>query len=222
MRLIISLSLLSIVLAPVRSLYFFIDGNQPKCFYEELTKGTLVIGHYVAEEFDSNTKTWSKHDGLTNFITIDESFDHDHRVVSQKGTSSGRFTFSAADNGEHRICFTLSSSSGNSGWLSTSNHNGGVKLSLDIAIGQTATNEAATKGKILHIVQRVKDLNGRLGDIRREQIWQREREAEFRDQSEITNGRVVRWTLVQLVVLGITCTWQLSHLRSFFIKQKLT
>lgn len=49
-----------------------------------------------------------------------------------------------------------------------------------------------------------------------------EREAEFRDQSESTNARVVRWTLVQLVVLGITCAWQLSHLRSFFIKQKLT
>jgi hypothetical protein len=49
-----------------------------------------------------------------------------------------------------------------------------------------------------------------------------EREAEFRDQSESTNARVVRWTLLQLVVLGVTCAWQLSHLRSFFIKQKLT
>lgn len=49
-----------------------------------------------------------------------------------------------------------------------------------------------------------------------------EREAEFRDQSESTNARVVRWTLLQLVVLGVTCAWQLSHLRAFFIKQKLT
>ena len=49
-----------------------------------------------------------------------------------------------------------------------------------------------------------------------------EREAEFRDQSEHTNSRVVRWSLIQLAVLGITCAWQLSHLRAFFIKQKLT
>lgn len=49
-----------------------------------------------------------------------------------------------------------------------------------------------------------------------------EREAEFRDQSETTNSRVVRWTIIQLVVLGVTCAWQLSHLRAFFIKQKLT
>lgn len=49
-----------------------------------------------------------------------------------------------------------------------------------------------------------------------------EREAEFRDQSEATNSKIVRWTLIQLTVLGVTCAWQLSHLRAFFIKQKLT
>jgi hypothetical protein len=146
---------------------------------------------------------------------------------------------------------------------------GGIKLKLDLAIGESSALDAADKGKINDIVQKVKDLNGRLQDIRREQVFQRvcfdmifylfifhsflrgrrgvsiaplprghlylrtfiltissfnpqEREAEFRDQSESTNARVVRWTLVQLVVLGITCAWQLSHLRSFFIKQKLT
>jgi p24 family protein alpha len=52
-------------------------------------------------------------------------------------------------------------------------------------------------------------------------IITQEREAEFRDQSESTNARVVRWTLFQLVGLGIVCAWQLSHLRAFFIKQKL-
>lgn len=112
------------------------------------------------------------------------------------------------------------------------------------------------------IVQRVRDLNSRLHDIRREQVYQRvssplglahflitlfwaigapysplafvarlmltiltflqEREAEFRDQSETTNSRVVRWTMIQLAVLSAACAWQLSHLRSFFIKQKLT
>ncbi len=51
---------------------------------------------------------------------------------------------------------------------------------------------------------------------------EQEREAEFRDQSESTNARVVRWTLLQLLILGLTCVWQLSHLRAFFIKQKLT
>lgn len=99
---------------------------------------------------------------------------------------------------------------------------GGIKVELDMAIGETSQIESTDKGKMEDIVSKVRDLNGRLGDIRREQVFQREREAEFRDQSETTNAKIVRWTLVQLVVLGVTCAWQLSHLRSFFIKQKLT
>ncbi|KAF8864981.1 ERP1 protein precursor [Acephala macrosclerotiorum] len=213
---------LSALLVPVQSLYFYIDGSAPKCFFEELPKDTLVVGKYVAEEYDENTKQWSKHDGVNVFITVDEVFDNDHRVVTQKGSSSGRFTFTAADSGDHKICFLPSSNSGNQGWLSVLHPMGGIKLTLDLAIGETSNIESTDKGKIQDIVRRVKDLNGRLQDIRREQVFQREREAEFRDQSESTNARVVRWTLVQLVVLGITCAWQLSHLRSFFIKQKLT
>ncbi|KAI5927393.1 emp24/gp25L/p24 family/GOLD-domain-containing protein [Camillea tinctor] len=219
MRTILPLLSLSAV---AQALYFFIDGTTPKCFFEELPKDTLVVGHYTAEEWDDNTRTWSKHDGISIYISVDEIFDNDHRVVSQRGSSSGRFTFSAADAGDHRICFTPSSSSGRQGWLSALAPNGGIKLTLDLAIGETSEIESTDKTKLQDISQRVKDLNSRLQDIKREQLFQREREAEFRDQSESTNSRVVRWMVIQVVVLGLTCAWQLSHLRSFFIKQKLT
>jgi hypothetical protein len=62
---------LSALLAPVQSLYFYIDGTTPKCFFEELPKDTLVVGHYSAEEYDENTKAWAKHDGLNIFISVD-------------------------------------------------------------------------------------------------------------------------------------------------------
>ncbi|KAI1171485.1 emp24/gp25L/p24 family/GOLD [Nemania sp. FL0916] len=212
-----------LALSPVaQALYFFIDGTQPKCFYEELPKDTLVVGHYHTQEYDDNTQAWAEHDGITVYISVDEVFDNDHRVVSQRGSSSGRFTFTAHEAGDHRICFTPSSNSARQAWLNTAYPNGGIKLTLDLAIGESSEIESTDKGKLQDISQRVKDLNSRLQDIRREQIFQREREAEFRDQSESTNSRVIRWMAVQLVVLGATCAWQLSHLRSFFIKQKLT
>jgi hypothetical protein len=50
---------------------------------------------------------------------------------------------------------------------------GGIKLTLDLAIGETSAIESTDKGKIQDIVQKVKDLNGRLQDIRREQVFQR-------------------------------------------------
>lgn len=208
--------------AVAQALYFYIDGTTPKCFFEELPKGTLVVGHYTAEEWDDRLNNWAKHDGLSIYITVDELFDNDHRVVAQRGGSAGKFTFSAADAGDHMLCFTPSSTSGRAGWLSQHSQNGGVRLTLDLAIGDSSQIESSDKDKLQDIATRVKDLNARLQDIRREQVFQREREAEFRDQSETTNSRVVRWMFIQLAVLAGTCTWQLSHLRNFFIKQKLT
>jgi len=198
------------------------DGTNPKCFFEELPKDTLVVGHYDTEAWDPQSQRFVSNQNLGVMITVEEVFDNNHRVVSQRGASKGRLTFTAADSGDHRICFTALNVPHNTGFLSSGQAAGGVKFSLDLAIGETSQIESSDKGKIQNIVQRVKDLNSRLQDIRREQVFQREREAEFRDQSESTNARVVRWSLMQLAVLGVTCAWQLSHLRAFFIKQKLT
>jgi hypothetical protein len=172
-------------------------------------------------------------------VTVEETFDNNHRIVAQRGSSQGKFTFSAADSGQHRICVTPQNvPSGGASWLGTGVH-GTVKFTLDMAIGETSKIESTDKDKVQSLTQRIQDLNSRLQDVRREQVFQRvrhfwpmwydyeltsiqEREAEFRDQSETTNARVVRWTIIQLVVLGVTCAWQLSHLRAFFIKQKLT
>ncbi|KFG88069.1 ERP1 protein precursor [Metarhizium anisopliae] len=215
------LPLLSLASA-AQALYFFVDGASPKCFFEELPKDTLVVGHYSAEEYDDRVNSWQQHNGITIYISVDEVFDNNHRVVSQRGSASGRFTFTAHEAGDHKICFVPSSTSGRSAWLSAHTPNGGIRMKLDLVIGETGQIESSDKDKLQDIASRVKDLNARLHDIRREQVFQREREADFRDQSESTNARVVRWIIIQLIVIGITCAWQLSHLRSFFIKQKLT
>ncbi|EAT87411.1 hypothetical protein HBI56_168600 [Parastagonospora nodorum] len=206
---------------PTQALHFYLDGAVQKCFYEELPKDTLVVGHYHAESWSDQTKSFQDSSDVGVFVTVEETFDNNHRIVAQRGKQSGRFTFSAADSGQHRICVTPQNVPSGGGWLGTGVH-GTVKFTLDMAIGETSKIESTDKDKVQTLVQKVQDLNSRLQDVRREQIFQREREAEFRDQSEHTNSRVVRWTLIQLFVLGVTCVWQLSHLRAFFIKQKLT
>lgn len=57
--------------------------------------------------------------------------------------------------------------------MSTSNPNGGIKLTLDMAIGESSAIESADKGKLQDLATRAKDLNNRLQDIRREQVFQR-------------------------------------------------
>ena len=55
------------------ALHLYIDGSKPKCFYEELPKDTLVVGHYNAEEWDDRIQTWQRHDGINIYISVDVS-----------------------------------------------------------------------------------------------------------------------------------------------------
>jgi hypothetical protein len=92
--------------------------------------------------------------------------------VAQRGSSEGRFTFSAADSGQHRICVTPQNVPSGGGWLGTGVH-GTVKFTLDLAIGETSKIESTDKDKVQTLVQKVQDLNSRLQDVRREQVFQR-------------------------------------------------
>lgn len=102
-----------------------------------------------------------------------EVFNNDHRVVSKAGSSSGKFHFSAAEAGDHKICFMPSSTSGRPAWLSTAMPNGGIKLKLDMIIGHTSEIESDDKNTLGEIATRIRDLNNRLADIRGEQVFQR-------------------------------------------------
>lgn len=54
-----------------QALYFFVDNQTPKCFYEELPKDTLVVGHYSAEEWDPRGNAWQQHAGISIYISVD-------------------------------------------------------------------------------------------------------------------------------------------------------
>ncbi len=68
-----------------------------------------------------------------------------------------------------------SSTSGRPAWLSTAMANGGIKLKLDMVIGHTSEIESDDKNTLGDIATRIRDLNNRLSDIRREQVFQRVR-----------------------------------------------
>lgn len=59
------------LLVPVQSLYFYIEGTNPKCFFERLPKDTLVVGQYKAEEFSLDKNQYVKNDNLNIFISVE-------------------------------------------------------------------------------------------------------------------------------------------------------
>lgn len=140
-----------------------------------LQKGMLTLtGHYHAEAWSDQTKSYQDSSDVGVFVTVEETFDNNHRIVAQRGSQKGKFTFSAADSGQHRICVVPQNVPSGGGWLSSGVH-GTVKFTLDMAIGETSKIESTDKEKVQTLVQKVADLNSRLQDVRREQVFQRVR-----------------------------------------------
>lgn len=140
------------------------------------------------------------------FDALCQELDTGHNVVRTRGPSDSRFTFTSHEPGDHAIC--LSSNYGGS-WFGSTH----IRLYLDIVVGATKPDLEHDRSHVSALSAKLRELNLKLEDVRREQQYQREREANFRDLSEATNSRAVWYSVVQIVVLVCTCVWQLRHLR---------
>ncbi|KAF9198766.1 emp24p/erv25p- protein [Haplosporangium sp. Z 27] len=210
----LALLVLLSILPSVFSLYFYLEGAEQKCFTEELPKETMVTGEYNAEEWSEESKRFITNKDLQLEVVVEE-MPEGNRVYSQKLAPSGRFKFTSAESGQHIICLFTASA----GWFSSSK----IRVTLDLALRDVLSEEddSAHEGALSDLAQRIRELNNKVGDIRREQSYLRDHESGFRDKSEATNSHTVTWTIVQLVVLGITCAAQLRSLRRFFETKKL-
>lgn len=135
-------------------------------------------------------------------------------MVNQKAASAGDIPFTSLDSGEHKFCLRPIYLDGSP----KTRH----RIFFDIAIGSAHDYvDSKSTNQVEALTARVRNLHKKLEQINFEQETIREREAVFRDQSELTNSRVIKWTIVQLLVLVGTCFYQLRHLKSFFVKQKI-
>ncbi|EGF77581.1 hypothetical protein BATDEDRAFT_91381 [Batrachochytrium dendrobatidis JAM81] len=197
----------------VLGLHFYLESGERKCFSEDLPAGTSIIGAFSSELWNSQTNTFVENPQTKVQITV-FSVATQHNLVDQKGAHKGKFTFTAADAGDHQICLSITSD----GWFSVRS-----KLYLDIQFdnSEEADHTEVKKTSYYELKNRIRELTSNVQYIRSEMKHQREREAEFRDSSELANSSAVRWTIVQMVVLGVTGVWQLRHLRQFFLTKKL-
>ena len=64
-------------------------------------------------------------------------------------------------------------------------------------------------------------MNDRVVDIRKEQAYFKQREADLRNQSELANANVMWFSVLQTAVLIGSGLWQIKHLKSFFKAKKM-
>ncbi|KAI6002539.1 membrane protein [Pisolithus marmoratus] len=196
-----------LLITTVYGLHFYLDANEKRCFIEELPSDTTVEGHYKALEWNEQEREYVLQPELGIVVEVEE-METGHSVVKTRGPPEGQFTFSSHDAGDHSICLSTNYTS----WFSSTH----VKLYLDIIVGAVRPDIDHDRSHVSELASKVRDLNQKLEDIRREQQYQRERESDFRDLSEATNTRAIWYSLMQIVVLVLTCTWQLKHLKRFF------
>ncbi|KAG0224201.1 emp24/gp25L/p24 family/GOLD-domain-containing protein [Mortierella sp. GBAus27b] len=210
----ITLLMLLSILPSVFGLYFYLEDSDQKCFIEELPVETMVIGSYVAEEWNEEAQKFILNKELQLEVVVEEMPDG-KRIYGQKLNPKGEFRFTSAESGEHQICLFTAAA----GWFSSTK----IRLTLDLSIRDVLDSSSyqSSEETLSDLEQQVRELNYKVGDIRREQSYLRDHESEFRDRSEATNSHAVTWTIVQLVVLGITCVLQLRSLRRFFENKKL-
>ncbi|KAF8001093.1 hypothetical protein HF325_004882 [Metschnikowia pulcherrima] len=191
--------------AHVSALHFYLQTGQTRCFYEDLPSDALVVGKLDAYEYDERMDDYMKNDNLKLKITVDETFDNDHPVIS---------FFNSHDSGEHKFCLTPLYIDGT--------HSKKHRIFFDVAIGAALEYvDLKSSKKVDGLTLQIQDLNRKLQEIHQEQESIRERESIFRNQSELTNARVVWWSIIQVAVLVGTCAYQLRHLKGFFVKQKI-
>ena len=130
-------------------------------------------------------------------------------VVKSRGPPEGKFMFTSHESGDHSICLATNYTGS---WFSGRH----VRMYLDINVGAAKHDADHDRTHVGEVAEKLRGLNDKLDEIKREQRYQREREGAFRDLSESTNSKVVWYCLVQVVVMVITCAWQLRHLRVSF------
>lgn len=193
----------------VQSLHVYMKSGEVRCFYEDLKVGNLIIGDLDVQVDKNGVFEEDLSAGVA--ITIDELFDNNHRVLNQKTSHSGDFTFTALDSGNHMIC------------IRPEYHD--PKVTLRVFIDFDVTNgrvlDSKNKENVDVLMNRISQLFERLNSVRAQQDNIRQKESEFRDQSESANRKIVFWSIVQIIVLGTVCVFQLRYLKNFFIKQKV-
>ncbi|KAF8909424.1 emp24/gp25L/p24 family/GOLD-domain-containing protein [Gymnopilus junonius] len=200
------------LVSSVNALHFYLDANQKRCFIEELPTDTVVEGHYRGLEWSEQQQKYTENPELGIVVQVQEE-PSGHIVVKTTGPLEGKFTFTSHEAGDHSICLSTNYTS----WFSHTH----IRLYLDIVVGSTKPDVEHDRSHVSQLASKVRDLNQKLEDIRREQQYQREREEDYRDLSEATNARAVWYSIAQITVLLATCAWQLRHLKRFFEDRKM-
>ncbi|PVU93153.1 hypothetical protein BB559_003402 [Furculomyces boomerangus] len=200
-------------LSSVFGFHFYLKNGERECFPQDSPENFVIKGKFSLEEWREHEKRLIKDPSLTVQITVDD-LSNNNRIMNQKGTQEGRFSYTVVNPGRQNICFLVKS--GNPQWSPYSR----IRVTLDMAIQED--EDFAKASEKMNVLQRtLVDLNNKIKVIRKEQLFQRERESLFNKTNVSITRRILFWAVMQIILICAVCYWQLRHLRRFFEAKKL-
>lgn len=173
------------------------------------------------------TSFHSPRDKLNTGMLV-EVFEGDKKLIHRKASHSSQFAFDVLETCQHKICLTPKS-------FYKKYFEGGssppyvveelkfkiARVAIELKVGDEYLPTDVIDGGVEDMRQKVERLNGKMLAIMQDHWFLRLKEEGFRDLSEFINSRVMRWTLIQSIVLVLIGAYQLLTLERFFIKQKI-
>ncbi|KAG8453365.1 hypothetical protein GDO86_000123 [Hymenochirus boettgeri] len=98
-----------------------------------------------------------------------------------------------------------------------------LRFHFDIQVGENPLDFHIidAKDKVKEVTYGLENLQGEMNHIIKEQEYQRGREDDYKQTSEDTNGNVLWWAIIQLLILASVGIWQIKHLKDFLIAKKV-
>lgn len=198
------------VTAAGSDLYFFVEKNAARCFYEQVPESSILIGHYDHPD----------HLEAPLVVTIDE-IDQDNdqsRLRTIECSSHGKFAFTSSHGpSEYKIC--ISNELINS-WptdkLKTRFHLqtelGGVRMN---SLDEASSASDADVWRVRESLENLVELTGRVNRALELSVKQQHH---FNAQSSALNMRVLVWIAAHVVFLVAGYVVQTQSLRRHFAR----
>ncbi|KAK9269932.1 hypothetical protein L1049_025505 [Liquidambar formosana] len=195
-----------------QAIWLTLPTSGTKCVSEEIQSNVIVLADYaVIDEHDDG----DHHDRPTPTISARVTSPYGNNIHHQENVTHGQFALTTTEGGNYLACF----------WVD-GNHQGGagITVSLDwrIGIGAKDWESVARKEKIEGVELELRRLEGAVQAIHENLIYLKNREAEMREVSELTNGRVAWFSIMSLGVCIVVSALQLWYLKRFFERRNLS
>ncbi|GLJ07028.1 hypothetical protein SUGI_0055940 [Cryptomeria japonica] len=191
----------------VQGIRFEVGKTGTKCISEDVHANVVVLANYSVINPDSHNAKQAL------AITVQVNSPYGGSLHHAENVLSGQFGFTSKEPGTYTACF----------WITNPQEGAISTVDLDWKVGLAAKDweTIARKDKIEGVELELTKLEGAIEAIHDNLLYIKDREAEMREVSEVTNARVAWFSIMSLTVCLVMSAWQLWHLKSFFEKKKL-